>query len=150
MTNKEKLLSFLKDQKLIVVATQGDQPWVANIFYGIDDDFKIYFISSKETVHSEHILKNNNIAFSVAWFNPEDHTDRKGVQGRGICRVAKDNEEIKKGVQLHNERFPEFKSCITFKWAKMIGYRVWVIEPSYIKYWDDKLYGGDETEEFNF
>lgn len=148
----DKLLSFLKSQKLLIIATAGNEPWVTNVFYGIDSDFKLYFISSQETKHSQQILEKPTIAFSVAWYHPNNHKDRKAIQGKGMCRIAKNDEEIEKGILLHNTNFPEFADRITVEWAKNASnvYKVWVIEPTYIKFWNDELYGDDETEEFTF
>ncbi len=149
----EDLLNFLKSQKLLVIASHNStEIWVANVYYGIDDNFKIYFISPEDTKHSALIIKDSKIAFSVAWFNPNNHKDRKGIQGLGICRQANNEEEIIKGVQLHNQNFPEFKEGITVEWVHNNEWRsrVWVIEPTYVKYWNDGVYKDDESEEFNF
>jgi uncharacterized protein YhbP (UPF0306 family) len=148
----DKLLDFLQSQKLLIIATASMEPWICNVFYGIDDKFKFYFISGKETKHSRHILNNSIIAFSVAWYNPNDHTDRKAVQGKGLCRPAKNDQEIEKGVQLHNKNFPEFAGRITADWIKDTSHdsQVWVVEPRYIKFWNDELYGDEETKEFTF
>ena len=149
---KDKLLTFLESHKLLALASYDQEIWITNIFYGIDKDFKIYFISNEETKHSKQIMKNKEVAFSVAWFNEKDHKDRKGVQGQGTCRIATTDEEITKGVQIHNDRYPEFAERIVVKWvkSKLNKSHVYVIEPSYIKYWDDKLYGKEEWEKFKF
>jgi uncharacterized protein YhbP (UPF0306 family) len=147
--SKQKLLDFLQSQKSMAIATS--KPWVANIYYSADTDFKIYFISPKDAEHSKQILDHNEIAFSVIWFNESNHKDRKGVQGTGVCRIA-DNDELEKGIALHNKSFPEFANRITVDWAKNdpTASKVWVIEPKHIKYWDDALYGENGTEDFNF
>lgn len=149
----EKLLDFLKSQKLMVIASRNDADlWVTNVYYGIDLNFKIYFISPEEAKHSRQILKNPNIAFSVAWFNPSNHGDRKAVQGLGVCHFTKNEEEIARGVQLHNKNFPEFSEKITVDWIHANEWKshVWVVEPTYMKFWNDELYGSDETREFSF
>lgn len=148
-----KLLKFIKSQKLMVIASSnGEDVWVANVYYGIDDKVMIYFISPEDNRHSKMILKNPKIAFSIAWFDANNHKNRKAIQGVGICRPAENEEEIKIGVRLHNQNFPEFKERITVDWIhnNEWGSKVWVLKPTYIKYWDDELYGDDETEEFNF
>jgi len=152
MNNKDKLLSFLKNQKVLVLATQGETPWATNVYYGIANDFRFYFVSSIETEHSKHILQSPKVAFSVVWFNEQNHYDRKGVQGRGLCRIAETEEEISTGIHLHNERFPEFKQNLTVGYIKSEenDSKVWVIEPTHIKFWNDELYGEEETEEFDF
>lgn len=152
MTHKHKLLDFLKSQKLMAIASRGDDLWITNIFYGVDDNFKIYFVSNSERKHSKQIKENPEVAFSVAWYNPKDHKDRKGIQGQGTCRVATSDEEITKGIQIHNELYPEFAERIVVAWikSKLNNSHVYIIDPKYIKYWDDNLYGTDGTEEFNF
>ena len=74
------------------------------------------------------------------------------MQGQGFCRIAKTDQEIRKGIKLHNQNFPEFTNRITFDWVKSSHnkFQVWIIDPIYIKYWDDELYKDDEFEEFNF
>ncbi|OGH64519.1 MAG: hypothetical protein A2821_04695 [Candidatus Magasanikbacteria bacterium RIFCSPHIGHO2_01_FULL_41_23] len=148
----DKLLAFLESQRLLVIASADNEPWIANVFYGIDANFKLYFISNQETKHSQQILESPMIAFSVAWYNPSNHKDRKAVQGKGLCRIAKNNEEIETGIRLHNTNFPEFADRITVEWAKNASNlsKVWVVEPTYMKFWNDGLYGDDETKEFIF
>ncbi len=147
----EKVLKFLRSQKLMVIASrEGEEVWVANVYFGVDEKGLIYFISPENNKHSKMILNNPKIAFSIAWFDPKNHANRKAVQGLGICRPAQNEREIKTGVTLHNQNFPEFKERITVDWihTNEFGSRVWVLQPIYMKYWDDELYGDKESEEF--
>lgn len=148
----EKVIDFIKSQRLMVIASQAKKEvWVANVYFGIDEKANIYFISPKDNKHSRMILKNSKIAFSIAWFDPKNHKNRKAIQGLGICRPAKNEKEIVIGVKLHNQNFPEFKERITVWWIhnNKWGSKVWVLKPNYIKYWDDELYKGNESKEFN-
>lgn len=152
MEHKQELLHFLKSQRFLVVGTQGEKPWIVNVFYGADDDCRLYFVSGEEENHSKHILQNPEVTFSTVWFNENDHTDRKGVQGIGTCNIADTDADIETGVRLHNEHFPEFKERITHDYIRSDENksRVWVITPKYIKFWNDGLYGDEEWEEFTF
>lgn len=144
-------LKFIKSQKLMVIASgEENDVWVANVYFGVDEKATIYFISPENTRHSKMILKKPNVAFSIAWFDPSNHKNRKAVQGLGVCRPAKDEEEIMTGVKLHNQNFPEFKEIVTKDWIhnNKSGSKVWILKPSYMKYWDDKIYGSKESEEF--
>lgn len=115
----KELFDFLKSQKVVSIATQDSgSPWIANVYYGIDEDFKFYFISSKESKHSQHILKNPSIAFSVCWFDPHNHKNRKAVQGLGTCRLAQSEEEVARGVTVYNQNFPESTGVITIEWIQ--------------------------------
>lgn len=74
-----QLLEFLKSQKLMVIASaNSDDVWVANLYVGIDDQGKIFFISPTDTKHSKMILKNPEVAFSFAWFDENDHAWGQG------------------------------------------------------------------------
>lgn len=148
----EQPLVFLKSQQLVALATHANgKVWVANVYYGLDEKTgHLFFISSEENRHSQMILQNPEIAFSVAWFDPTDHKNRKAIQGIGVCRLAATEEEIQTGVLLHNQGFPEFRERITVEWIRTNEYqsRVWVLEPTYLKHWDDALYGSKEGKEF--
>jgi uncharacterized protein YhbP (UPF0306 family) len=150
--SKNTLLTFLKNQKLLVLASKGEDVWVANVYFGIGEDFKIYFVGGEDAKHSQQIIQNPQIAYSVSWFNPDNHKDRKAIQGTGFCRAANSDKEITEGIRLHNLHFPEFKERITVDYINN-NYqksRVWVIEPNFMKFWNDELFGENGTEEFQF
>lgn len=149
----KKPFTFIKSQKLMVIAAADDTDvWIANVYFGVDENGVLYFVSRENTKHSHMILKNPDIAFSIAWFDPGNHQNRKAIQGKGICRPAQNKEEIETGVRLHNENFPEFKERITVDWIENNEWnsKIWVLKPTYIKYWDDEAYGSKEYEEFVF
>lgn len=149
----QELIDFLKSQKLLVIATgNAGEMWISNVYYGVDDALKLYFISPEGAKHSQHILQNPEVVFSVAWFDPHNHKNRKAVQGKGKVQVAESEEDIVKGVELHNQNFPEFAERITVDWVKTNewGSKVWILKPKYMKHWNDELYGEKETEEFRF
>ena len=147
----EKPLKFIKNQKLMVIASRDEKDvWVANVYFGVDEKATIYFISPKNTKHSQMILKNPKVAFSIAWFDPNNHKNRKAIQGLGVCRPAKNPTEIATGVKLLYKKFPDLRDILTVKWimTNVWGSKIWVLKPTYMKYWDDEIYGDDETEEF--
>lgn len=151
-TCMQKAFEFIKSQKLMVLACHDSHEiWVANVYYGVDEQGIIYFISPDKSKHSQMILKNPHVAFSIAWFDQNNHKNRKAIQGLGECRLAQNEQEIATGVSLHNQNIPEFKDQITVDWIKNNewGSKVWLVKPTYIKYWDDELYGDKETQEFN-
>lgn len=135
---------------MVLASHDAKDIWVANVYIGTDATGAIYFISPTTNRHSQMILKNPQVAFSVAWFDVANHKNRKAVQGLGMCRLAETEDEIATGVRLHNQNFPEFKERITVEWIYTNEWdsKVWVLEPTYLKYWDDELYGDDESQEF--
>ncbi len=147
----EKLLQFLKGQKILSIASRTvEDIWIANVYYSTNNTEKIYFISSTDSKHSQMILKNPKIAFSVTWADPKNNKNRKGVQGLGVCSEA-NILETSEGIKLMYENFPDLRDILTFEWIKTNAWntKVWIIQPSYIKYFDDEIYGDNESEEFN-
>lgn len=124
--------------------------WITNIYYGIDSSSHIYFISPTDTKHSQQIMRSPDIAFSVAWYDKENPGNRKAVQGLGVCRVAEKEEDVRQGVSLHNENFPQFKQTLTPEYllSSKNDTKVWILKPRYIKFWNDELYGKEEWREF--
>lgn len=119
---------------------------------GCESPQKLYFIGSPKTTYGEQLLADPALAFATAWCNERDHKDRKGVQGVGTAELTTDEQEIETGVRLHNQNYPEFADRITVDWihSNEKGSGVWVITPSYIKFWNDELYGLDGTRDFRF
>ncbi|MEK7570284.1 MAG: pyridoxamine 5'-phosphate oxidase family protein [Patescibacteria group bacterium] len=149
----QKPLKFIETQKLMVIASHNKKDiWVANVYFGIDEKATMYFISPKNTKHSRMILENPKIAFSVAWFDPRNHKNRKAVQGLGVCRPAKNLVEIATGVKLLYKKFADLRDILTVKWimTNSWGTKIWVLKPKYMKYWDDEMYGDDESKKFIF
>lgn len=147
----KKLLSFLRSQQLLTIASHdAKNVWLANVYYSIDDQGTIYFISPKKNRHSQMMLKNPKVAFSVAWFDPKNHQNRKAVQGLGVCRPAKTPQEIATGIRLLYKNFPDLREILTIKWimTNAWGTKVWIVQPSYMKHWNDELYGEKESKEF--
>ncbi len=144
---------FIQNQKALSLAcSTANDVWIANVYVGVNQDRNIFFISPKDNKHSRMILENPKVAFSAVWFEEGNHKNRKGIQGLGLCRLAETEDEISMGVRLHNQNFPDFKDSITVEWIhdNKWGSSVWVLKPTFIKYWDDELYGEDGSEEFNY
>lgn len=152
MTNKQVLLQFLQSQKLLVLATidENNKPWITNVYFSINEEFEIFFVSPLDAKHSKHIENNSEVAFSTVWFDQDDLSNRKGIQGTGICKLITNPIEIAKHLDSHYQYFPSWKDSINIKniLKKAITSRPFTIMPSYIKFWNDELYGDKETEEF--
>lgn len=87
------------------------------------------------------------MAFSTAWFDPDNMKDRKSVQGRGECTMLTERSDIEAGLAaLKNQLGWEHVSAdaLLDGSAEVSLYR---ITPSYIKYWDDELLGEEQTFE---
>jgi len=154
MTNKQTLLKFLQDQRLITLASVDEQnkPWVSNAYYSVDKNMNFFFVSPLDTAHSRNLKANSDIAFSIAWFDENDLSNRVAIQGTGICELVTKPSEVVSLLKNHYKYFPSWKDSVNYEniAKKLIESRPYVIRSKYIKFWNDELYGEEGVEEFTF
>lgn len=152
--SKKELTEFLKKQKLLVLSTvdKKGKPWVSNVYYSVDGDLNLFFVSPPSTNHSKHVSENRDVAFSIAWYDEKNLANRKAVQGTGVCKRITRPGEIVRLLKNHSKYYPLWKSIITYKSMrdKLIESRPYVIKPKYMKFWNDDLYGDEGVREFEF
>lgn len=148
-----ELYKFLTSQKLLTIATTDEQnlPWICNVYFSVDKEFNFFFFSKKTTKHGQHIERTPEVAFTTAWFNPEDDEDRKAIQAKGKCEVVKDPVLLLKLLKNHYEYFPDWRDqnkSLEDDVKELLNSRAYIIKPSYIKFWNDKLFGKKTIEEY--
>ncbi len=144
-------IKFLQSQRLLSIAlADAFDPWIANLYFGASDKGDLFFVSPEGAKHSQMILVNPRVAFSSAWSDQNNPSNRKGVQGIGECQIVKRISEIVEGLSYIHRSVPGLRKLITLDWLKKnaFGSKLWVIHPKYLKYWDDGLYGEEESREF--
>src|SRR3989338_10433185 len=77
---KKDVLEFLADKKLMVVATYGDHPWIASVYYSFDKDLNLYFISTPSTIHGRQMEKNKKVAVAIVDSNQKPSDVKRGLQ----------------------------------------------------------------------
>ncbi|MBI4990991.1 pyridoxamine 5'-phosphate oxidase family protein [Candidatus Gottesmanbacteria bacterium] len=152
MNKKQKLLQYLKSQKLMSLSTCGDKPWTSNVYYTIDDNFHLYFLSEPESRHCKDINANPNVSCSIT-DSSQKVTDKKvGTQIQGTAVQMTDIDQIKKALESWNRDIPGFAHIIN--WENMekhiIKSKVYKITPTSIKFLNEALYGPEGTETFKF
>lgn len=134
------------------LATYDGEPWVATVFYAVDERFNFYYIGPPDSRHNKAIKKNKHVSFAVA-ASSQKTTDKKiGVQVDGIADEVNSRNKIKIILALWNKFNPGFGSVINLPnmIKKIISSRVYKIEPKLIKFFNEKLYGDEGTEIFKF
>jgi len=107
---KSLITNFIKSSKILSIATNTNQkPWIANVFFVSDESLNLYFLSSKESSHAKHIVKNPNAAVSIYDHSSDIGSNVKGVQIFGKVVRLKNLKEIIRSLNLYLKRFPNAK-----------------------------------------
>jgi nitroimidazol reductase NimA-like FMN-containing flavoprotein (pyridoxamine 5'-phosphate oxidase superfamily) len=60
----------------LATATKDGKPWISPLFFAYDNDFNLYWVSSKNSLHSKLIRSNPRVAIVI--FDSSLHTP-------GVC-----------------------------------------------------------------
>jgi hypothetical protein len=76
---RSEALSFLKDHKIAVLATAKPDgtPHAATVYYVVDDEFNIYFVTDSRSEKGQNISNNNKVGIAIG-FGPEISTMQGG------------------------------------------------------------------------
>lgn len=87
----------------IASASKDGRPWISPVFYGYDENYNIYWISDKDSKHSELIRTNPQVAIVI--FNsqaPEGEGD--GVYFEATVEEINNKEEAQKAYEIRDKR----------------------------------------------
>lgn len=134
----------------MTLATYLKKPWVATVYYIVDDDLNLYFLTSPETEHGQHIAKNKHVACNIADTH-QKVTDKKiGMQIQG--RVSRVNavQRIKWMFKMWHKINPGTEERLNFQnmKKKVISARIYKVTPLKIKFFNEKLYPSEEFKTF--
>lgn len=132
--------AYLEDVKLMQLATARDnQPWLCNVWYVMDEDDNIYFISRETRRHSQEIADNPNVSCTFhKWFERG-----LGEQGQALVIAGRaeklTGDAVEKPYTLYQARYPHlenFQALAHFQ--KEDGHHFFYkITPTEIVWWDE-------------
>lgn len=91
---------------MTLATTDGNKPWACALFFGVDDEYNFYFVSSPDTVHARNINKNPIVSFAI--YHPDSVPGgANGIQVSGTCRRVF-GDELRHGLEVtYAKRFPD-------------------------------------------
>lgn len=146
---KKIILEFLKKHKLMFVATQGEHPWIAALYYSFDSDLNLYFLSDPATLHGKHIKKNTNVAVAIADSTQHPESFKKGLQIYGQAKQISDAKKISHSLSLWKKSIGYKGKEISFEnmMKKIIKGRMYKITPKKIKFFNQELFKVEDGKE---
>lgn len=107
------LTPYISLTMMIVLATIDEDwnPYISNMYFRVDEEYNFYYKSKASREHSQHIAKNNRVAWSI--LNSEKYTlsskDKKWLQFTGTAEMltGKDAEKIQ--AELYGKQMNFFE-----------------------------------------
>lgn len=127
-------INIVKDNMYLTLATMDQKPWAAAVFYCVDDKCSFYFISQLESLHTQHIQKNPEVAFTIFDSRQPEGTGN-GVQGRGTVQMLQSQAEISDALQWYSTSFvscspTDFDGSKPYRLFKLTPQDVYILDPS--------------------
>lgn len=138
------VLDFLKKHKLMAVATYGKHPWIATVYYVFDKDLNLYFLSSPETLHAKSIMRNPEVAVSIADSSQKISKPKRGLQLYGRAEQLSGLEKVRYALKLWKTNLAVTDPELTVRAARGSMFK---IVPKRIKLFDQELFKTEDGKE---
>lgn len=152
-TSQTEVLSlikqFLNERYQMTVATYGKFPWIATVYYSLDDDLKLYFLSDPDTIHCKQIAENSRVAVLIGDSPQLPTSNKKCVQISGLAKQVSGRHKIKHSLDLWRQAVGVTSSAYTYEgmMKKAIKGRMYQVTPQRIKFFNEELWEeGSEPE----
>ena len=149
MTTDLRLLveSILTESRDLILATaKNNIPWAAELVFGHDANFNLYWISDIDTRHSSELKKNPNVA-GVITVQPAGEIKNRGLQIEGVARELKEEEIIGAAREYFAKRGTPHMPKTIEEGNKLTQGRSWyILKPTKIYIIDEKLFGYERKE----
>jgi uncharacterized protein YhbP (UPF0306 family) len=102
---RSEISAYFGSVKMMHLATSdGENPWVCNVWFASDNDFNIYWISSTNRRHSQEIARNPHVAASFCIPSDPSDTSAGALQLEGVATELSKPLEIAKALKLYVAR----------------------------------------------
>lgn len=146
---KKDVIDFLGLHKLMTVATYGNHPWIASVFYSFDNDLNLYFLSSPATIHGRQMGKNKMVAAAIADSHQKPSDVKRGLQIYGYVERVSQAYKIRHALRLWKDFLNVNRPDISLENMKKGLYkgRMYRLTPKKIKLFDQDKFKVPDGEE---
>ncbi len=144
--NQTELFNLISDYVYshfqMTLATYGEHPWIAALYYSVDKDLNIYFLSDPQTIHCQQLSQNGEVAVSVA-DAPQTPTAKKlGLQIYGTAEQIAGKTKITHAITLWKKTVGVTSDVYSYAGMmnKAIKGRMYKVTPHKIKFFNEALW----------
>jgi uncharacterized protein YhbP (UPF0306 family) len=136
------IADFLHTKYQMVIATYGEHPWIATVYYSLDSDLNFYFLSDPGTLHCKQIAVNPNVALSIGDAPQDPSAKKKCVQIFGVTEKISGMNKIRHALGLWRKTLGITSDAYTYEgmMKKLIKGRMYKVKPKKIKFFNEELW----------
>ncbi len=140
-----RIEAFLAAHNTLSLATVGEdgQPHACAVFYAVDADMTLYFLSEPKTLHVRHIGEGAVVAATIE-ANNQEWTSIRGLQLHGRASPCQ-GQEVDQARALYTARYPFVGRAQTLA-GPLTRARFYRIVPSWVRLIDNTLGFGHKEE----
>lgn len=144
---KSLVEAILRQSRDLVLATSSNNiPWAAELVFGHDKDFNLYWISDENARHSQELVKNPQVA-AVVTVQPAGEIKNRGLQIQGQARKLKEGEILGAAREYFAKRGTTKLPATLNDINDLSQGRSWyTLKPTKIYILDEELFGYERKE----
>lgn len=137
----EHIKKYLENHFQLVLATNGKFPWICTLYYSIDNDLNIYFLTGPATIHGKQIARNAKVAVAVSDSPQTPNSKKKGLQIYGLCKQISGVRKVTHAITLWKQTLGVTSKDYSYEGMvkKAISGRMYKITPKKIKFFNEEL-----------
>lgn len=134
MELKPLIDEYLAGNKHMQLATVNDgKPWICTVYFAVDDEYNLYWMSARERQHSAEISHDPNVAATVV----RDPERKQALQITGLASEVSDD-DLDRVNEIYESKFgPKGYDLDEIKQHQPTGRAYWVLKPTTISLWDE-------------
>lgn len=142
------IYDYLNSQKLMAVSTVGEHPWIAWVYYAVDEDCNLYFISDSDSIHGKHLETNKKVACGIADTSQSATSKKVALQIYGEVSVVTGLNKLKWFFKMWAKINPGTENKLNFEIYQTgkLESNVYRVVPKKVRFFNQNLYDNAESD----
>ena len=134
--------------RMMQIATSAsNQPWICTVYYAVDKDLNIYWMSKPDRRHSKEIAKNSKVAATIVYDQQPPRDDHRGVSVEGNAEELEGAKALKP-IVLYGKQLGSSKDWINAVKMMVDPHKIYKLTPNKFVLFDDVNFPNNSRQEW--
>lgn len=142
----EHIKQHLGYKRMMQISTvSGGQPWICTVFFVVDDQQNLYWLSAPGRRHSQEIANNAKIAIAVP---VKFDWPVVGIQAEGVATIVQDDDEVKRVMDKYVTKYGKGQDFYNNFVKGTNQHQLYKFTPKTYVLFDEVNFSGDPRQEW--